>query len=195
MILIFFGLDPVYSQHNYQIDFPPEEFKSRWDGVFEKIGDNGIAIIQGFPQPNGYIMPRQTNAFYYLSGIETPHSYLVLDGRSKQVTLYMPPANKKLEKSEGKVLSSNDGPLIKKLVGVDQVKSTGDMKNNFPPNLKRSDILYTMFPQQRVKVKVAMNLKLLMHLSLKIIGMDVQVEKVDWWSYCAIAILEMKLEI
>ena len=99
MILIFFGLHPVYSQHNYQTDFPPEEFKSRWQGVFEKIGDNGIAIIQGFPQPNGYIMPRQTNAFYYLSGIETPHSYLVLDGRSKQATLYMPPANKKLEKS------------------------------------------------------------------------------------------------
>ena len=135
LILIFFGLHPVYSQHNYQTDFPPEEFKSRWEGVFEKIGDNGIAIIQGFPQPNGYIMPRQTNAFYYLSGIETPHSYLVLDGRSKQATLYMPPANKKLEKSEGKVLSSNDGPLIKKLVGVDQVKSTNDMKNNFPISL------------------------------------------------------------
>jgi len=161
LILIFFGLHPVYSQHNYQTDFPPEEFKSRWEGVFEKIGDNGIAIIQGFPQPNGYIMPRQTNAFYYLSGIETPHSYLVLDGRSKQVTLYMPPANKKLEKSEGKVLSSNDGPLIKKLVGVDQVKSTSDMKNNFPPNLKRSDILYTMFTpaegqgQSRYELEVA----------------------------------------
>ena len=114
-------------------------------------------------------MPRQTNAFYYLSGIETPHSYLVLDGRSKQATLYMPPANKKLEKSEGKVLSSNDGPLIKKLVGVDQVKSTNDMKNNFPPNLKRSDILYTIHPSEG-QGQVATNLKLLMHLSLRLLG-------------------------
>jgi len=57
----------------------------------------------------------------------------------------MPPTNKKLEKSEGKVLSASDGALIMKLVGVDQVKSTNDMKNNFPPNLKRDNVIYTMF--------------------------------------------------
>ena len=132
LITALLAFPSIFGQHNYQTDFPPDEFKNRWEGVFRQIGDNGIAILQGFPQPNGYIMPRQTNAFYYLSGIETPHAYLVLDGRNKKVTLYMPPTNKKLEKSEGKVLSASDGALIMKLVGVDQVKSTNDMKNNFP---------------------------------------------------------------
>ena len=65
---------------DYQLDFPPEEFKARWDKVFTKIGDRGVAIVQGLPLTNGFIVPRQSNEFYYLCGIETPHSYLVLDG-------------------------------------------------------------------------------------------------------------------
>ena len=150
----------LFSQR-YQIDFPPEEFKNRWEGIFDQIGDRGVAIVQGFPLTNGYIMPRQTNAFYYLSGIETPHSYILLDGRKRKVTLYMPPKNEKLEKSEGQVLSASDGILIKKLVGVDQVKSTDEMRVQFPPDLKRGDIIFTMFSpaegqgQSRHELKVA----------------------------------------
>src|SRR5260370_13037850 len=77
----------------YQTDFPPEEFKARWAKIFEKIGSNGVAILQGVPQTNGFIMPRQGNDFYYLCGIETPHAYLLLDGRQKKVTLFLPPRN------------------------------------------------------------------------------------------------------
>ena len=121
LLISFIALQNVFGQHNYQTDFPAEEFKQRWESVFNEIGDNALAIVQGFPQPNGYIMPRQTNAFYYLTGVETPHSYLLLDGRTKKVTLYIPSANKKLEKSEGKILSADDGQLLMKLVGVDKV--------------------------------------------------------------------------
>ena len=106
-------------------------------------------------------MPRQTNAFYYLSGIETPHSYILLDGRNKKATLYMPPRNERLERSEGRVLNADDIKLIKKLVGVDQVSSTDQMRTNFPPDLKRSTIIYTMFTpaegqgQSRYELEVA----------------------------------------
>ena len=85
-------------QNSYQSDFSSDEFKQRWQRIYDEIGDKGIAIIQGFPQPNGFIYPRQTNVFYYLSGIETPHSYLLLDGRKQRSTLYLPPPDKKLEK-------------------------------------------------------------------------------------------------
>src|SRR5437016_4332665 len=64
----------------YQSHFPPEEFRARWEKIFDKIGDNGLAIVQGVSQTSGFIMPRQTNEFYYLCGIETPHSYILLDG-------------------------------------------------------------------------------------------------------------------
>ena len=143
LLISFIALQNVFGQHNYQTDFPAEEFKQRWESVFNEIGDNAVAVVQGFSQPTGYIMPRLTNAFYFLTGVETPHSYLLLDGRTKKVTLYMPPANKKLEKSEGKVIIAEDGQLLTKLVGVVKVESTNEMKENFPPHLKRNNIIYT----------------------------------------------------
>src|SRR5690348_12655380 len=74
----------------YQADFPPEEFQARWKAVYDKIGD-GLAIIQGAPKGRGFAMPRQSNEFYYLCGVETPHAYLVLDGRDRTATLFLPP--------------------------------------------------------------------------------------------------------
>ena len=157
LLIVFSGL---WSQH-YQFDFPPEEFKARWKGVFEQIGDEAVAVVQGFPLSNGFIMPRQTNTFYYLSGIETPHAYILLDGRDKKVTLYMPPRNERLERSEGRILNADDEILIKKLVGVDAVFSTDDMRENFPPGLDRGTVIYTMFTpaegqgQSRYELEVA----------------------------------------
>jgi len=55
----------------YQKDFPPDEFKARWEKVFNKIGSEAVAVVQGAPQTRGFMMPRQTNEFYYLCGIET----------------------------------------------------------------------------------------------------------------------------
>ena len=49
---------------------------------------------QGAPKANGFLVPRQTNEFYYLCGIETPHAYLVLDGRDRKVTLFLPRATR-----------------------------------------------------------------------------------------------------
>lgn len=115
----------------YQTDFPPEEFKARWEKAFERIGDRAVAVLQGVAQTNGFIMPRQGNDFYYLCGIETPHAYLLLDGREKKATLYLPPRNARLESAEGKVLSADDAALVKQLTGVDEVMSTEAMRGDF----------------------------------------------------------------
>lgn len=116
---------PVFGQAApyYQPHFPPEEFKGRWQKMFDRIGNN-IAIVQGGPKARGFTLPRQTNEFYYLSGIETPHSYIVLDGRNRTVTLYLPPRDERLERSEGKILSADDAELVRKLSGADAVVST-----------------------------------------------------------------------
>lgn len=112
---------PALAQH-YQSDFPAEEFRARWERVFEKIGNNTVAVLQGMPQVDGFIFPRQYNNFYYLSGIETPGAYLLLDGRTKKVTLYLPPRNAALEQAEGRILSASDAELVKRLTGVDVVQ-------------------------------------------------------------------------
>jgi Xaa-Pro aminopeptidase len=106
----------------YQTDFPAEEFRARFAQVFSKIGDNAVAVVQGVHQTEGFTLPRQHNTFYYLSGIETPGAYLLLDGRSKKVTIYLPPRNARLEAAEGRVLSADDGDLVKRISGVDDVQ-------------------------------------------------------------------------
>src|SRR5262245_50929152 len=120
------------AQH-YQSDFPPEEFRARWTQIFDRLGDQAVAAVQGVPMTNGYQLPRQHNNFYYLSGIETPGSYIVLDGRTRRVTLYLPPRNAALEAAEGKVLSADDAELVRKLTGADEVLSKTTMtENNWP---------------------------------------------------------------
>lgn len=106
----------------YQTDFPPDEFQARWQKVFDKIGNNAVAVLQGMPKTDGFIFPRQYNNFYYLSGIETPGAYLLLDSRTRLVTLYLPPRNEALERAEGRVLSASDVEMVKRLAGVHDVK-------------------------------------------------------------------------
>jgi Xaa-Pro aminopeptidase len=121
------------SAQYYQTDFPAEEFKARHAKLFEQIGTNAVAVVQGVSQTEGYTLPRQHNTFYYLSGIETPGAYLQLDGRTKTVSLYLPPRNARLEAAEGRVLSAEDVELVKRISGVDSVKPVSEMvANNWP---------------------------------------------------------------
>jgi len=120
----------------HQTDFPAEEFQARWAKLFEKIGDKAVAVLQGMPQTNGFLMPRQTNEFYYLCGVETPGAYLLLDGRKRKVTLYLPPRNARLESAEGKVLSADDAELARRITGADVVLSTDVMKNDWLAGLE-----------------------------------------------------------
>ena len=134
--------DTAGAQH-YQSDFPPEEFKARWAAVLDRIGNEAVAVVQGVPLTNGFQLPRQSNSLYYLSGIETPHAYLRLDGRDRRVTLYLPPRNERLERSEGKVLSAADAELVKRLTGADAVLSTEAMGASWPLADGKPAAIYT----------------------------------------------------
>ena len=39
----------------HQTDFPPEEFKARWEVIFDKIGNQAVAVVQGAARTNGFI--------------------------------------------------------------------------------------------------------------------------------------------
>lgn len=125
--LLLLLLPAAASAQHYQTDFPAEEFKARHARVFEQIGAQAVAVVQGVSQTDGYTLPRQHNTFYYLSGIETPGAYLRLDGRTKTVTIYLPPRNPRLEAAEGRVISAEDVDLVKRIAGVDDVKPVSDM--------------------------------------------------------------------
>ncbi len=132
---------------HHQAHFPAEEFKARWATVYDRIGDRAVAIVQGAPLARGFAFPRQSNEFYYLSGIETPGAYIVLDGRTRRSTLILPPRNERLERSEGKVLSADDADLVMRLTGADAVVSTKAMGEEWLAALTASPApdIYTMF--------------------------------------------------
>jgi Xaa-Pro aminopeptidase len=129
----------------FTTDFPPEEFAARRAKVYEAIGADAFAVVQGAPVPAGYTRFRQSNDFYYLCGIEVPHAYLLLDGGSKKATLFLPPRNEGRERGEGRMLSAEDADEVKKLSGVDAVASTGALAEQIESQYLRRGrhVLYT----------------------------------------------------
>jgi Xaa-Pro aminopeptidase len=144
---------PAQDNHHYQTDFSKEEFAERRAKIFNAIGTNAVAVIQGAAGIPGFSVFRQSNSFYYLTGLETAHSHLLLNGKNKQSTLYLPHRDEGMERNQGKVLSAEDGELVKQLTGVDQVKgieflsadlvSTGLIR---PP----APLLYTEFSPSEI---------------------------------------------
>jgi Xaa-Pro aminopeptidase len=105
----------------YQTDFPPAQFRTRHASVFDRIGNQAVALVPGAPAPDGFQLFRQSNEFYYLCGVETPHSYLLLDGRSRRSALYLPHRDAARERSGDRLLTAEDAEQVKSLTGVDAV--------------------------------------------------------------------------
>ena len=122
LLLLTMGFAIAQDKHYYQTDFSKEEFAERRGRIFDRIGNNAIVIVQGAKGTADFNVFRQSNEFYYLSGIETPHAYLLLDGRNRTTTLYLTHRDADRERNEGKLLSAEDEGLIKGLTGIDAVR-------------------------------------------------------------------------
>ena len=131
----------------YQSDFPPEELAARRARVLDAIGDDAIAIVQGAATAPGFVVFRQSNEFYYLTGLEVPQSYLLLDGRRRRSLLFLPHRDARRERGEGKTLSAEDAELVMELTGVDAVHGNDNLARQLysfalrPP----AATLYTFF--------------------------------------------------
>ncbi len=86
----------VYGQPVFTDVFPPDEYAARRIRVMEKIGD-GVAILQGTTERPGEQPLRQSNQFFYLTGVVEPRAILVIDGRAKRSTLFLNPRDERRE--------------------------------------------------------------------------------------------------
>lgn len=130
----------------FQQNFSLQELAGRRAKVLATIGD-GVALVQGAPAPMGMGLFRQTNDFYYLSGVEVPHSYLLMDGATGSSQLYLPHRDAASERSDGRRLCAEDGPEAAAIVGVDEVGGPEDLALHLQRIvLKRGSVaLYTPF--------------------------------------------------
>jgi Xaa-Pro aminopeptidase len=135
----------------FSTDFPPEEFARRRAAVLDAIGTKAVAVLQGAPNPVGYTRFRQSTDFYYLSGVEVPNAYLLLDPVERRTTLYLPHRNERRESSEGKLFSAEDAEEVPKATGVDAVFGTELLAEHLARLLQRRAALtvYTpLFPAE-----------------------------------------------
>ena len=119
--LVFLAISPVGAQPRFQTDFTAEDFQARRKKIFDVIGDN-LAVIQGAEDVQGFIVFRQSNTFYYLSGLEVANAYMLLDGKAGNTTLYLPRRDLELEKSASPILTFEYSDLVKKITGVGAVR-------------------------------------------------------------------------
>jgi Xaa-Pro aminopeptidase len=89
----FPAAQPVFSGDDV---FPPEEFAARRARVVERIGD-AVAVLQGATERPGEQPFRQNNQFFYLTGVAEPRAILLIDGRSKQTTIFVKPFDERRE--------------------------------------------------------------------------------------------------
>jgi len=99
--------------------FTPDEFVARRARIIESIGSSACAFVCGEGPVAGFEVFRQTNDFFYLTGIDTPQAYLLIDGRNGTSTLFVPLCDEHAG-SEGASLGAED---LQRLSGVDAVHS------------------------------------------------------------------------
>jgi Xaa-Pro aminopeptidase len=119
---------------------PKEEFAARRARVLQQIGD-GVLVMQGATETSSYEKFRQSNQFFYLTGIEVPRAILMLDGRTKTETLYIWPTNERMERSEGPLLKP--GAEAEQLTGIQHVLEHAEFATAAPSLANR--VVYTTF--------------------------------------------------
>ena len=98
--------------------FPPDEFAGRRARVMDRIGD-GIAVLEGAPEPPAELRFRQSNDFFYLTGVEVPRALLLMDGRARTATAFLPAASERRQRMFGEDLAPGD--VAARLTGLDAV--------------------------------------------------------------------------
>lgn len=107
VVTLVLSANPAVGQQGFTDAFPPQEFAARRTKVLAAIGD-GVAILQGTTERRGESPLRQSNQFFYLTGVTEPRAMLIIDGRTKRSTLYIAPRSTGRERAIGPYLDVGD---------------------------------------------------------------------------------------
>lgn len=111
------GIDMLFTR-----DFTAAELAARRRTIAGKIGGRAHLLIASAPPMPGD-NPVQDANFYYFSGLETCHSYLLVDGRDGRASLFLPSRDTMAGEPEDK-LGFEDAELIRKRLQVEEVLPT-----------------------------------------------------------------------
>lgn len=95
--------------------FPPDEYAARRAKVMAQIGGD-VAIVLGATEPPGEMPFRQNSQFFYLTGVTEPRAVAMIDGRTRQTTVF-------LREPEARRDNSMFGPAL--APGAESAKTLG----------------------------------------------------------------------
>jgi Xaa-Pro aminopeptidase len=111
----------------FTTDFTTQEFAARRAKIYDAIGRDAVALMQGLPTVHSSAVFRQSNEFYYITGVVAPQALVLMDGAARKTTLYLPKQDARRAATEGELLSSDDPVKTASITGVDDVRSTDQL--------------------------------------------------------------------
>ena len=143
LLLALVAAAPAIAQPVFTNVFPPDEYAARRARVMDKIGA-GVAILQGTTERPGEQPLRQSNQFFYVSGVVEPRAILVIDGQAHTSTLFLNPRNERREQSMfGPGLYP--GPEAVKATGIEAVLPRAEFKAMLDRIAQEGRAIYTPF--------------------------------------------------
>jgi Xaa-Pro aminopeptidase len=115
---------PLLAQPHFTGVFPVEEFAARRGRVMTDIGE-AVAVLQGAAERPAEAPFRQNSQFFYLTGVEVPRAVLLIDGRAKRSTLYLPD-NSRHARAWGPLLEA--GSEAARITGIEAVVRRDDLE-------------------------------------------------------------------
>jgi len=139
----------------YQRDFTPDEFRARRQKLCEALGADGWILLQGAGVQMGVETFRQDNAFYYFSGVEVPHAYLLINAADAQAILFLPHEAQVGREADGEILCAENAEAVGQVTGVDQTLGVEAL----PGRLVRAGVLYVPFDGGQTRAVSAATLR------------------------------------
>jgi Xaa-Pro aminopeptidase len=125
--------------------FTRDEFAGRRARIADAIGPKGVALIQGAPSVHSSAIFRQSNEFFYVTGVTVPQAYLLIDGATRRSTLYLPHRDERRAATEGDLLTAEDADAVVTLTGIDQVRPIDLMADHLKAAAATASAFYTPF--------------------------------------------------
>jgi Xaa-Pro aminopeptidase len=121
--------------------FPPDEYATRRAALMQQIGD-AVAVLQGAAEKPAEAPFRQNNQFFYLTGVEVPRALLLVDGKTKRSTLYLPDSARRA-RAWGPLLQP--GADAARITGIEQVAPREELEAAIAGAGQEGRTIYTPF--------------------------------------------------
>jgi len=126
--------------------FDKAEYAARRNRLMDKIPD-GVAVFLGAVTPAGDREFRQGHDFAYLTGVEVPDAYLIVDGLRRESLLFFTIGEKEAD-GEGIPLALVKNP--REATGIERVLPAERFGTTLAGLSQRTRIFYTMFKPEEL---------------------------------------------